>query len=72
MSEEALKELNIKYSWEITRDDERLIKVVEKLGDRANGACAELKIVEIPDYVDWEIDEYDGLESVDEAHRSWN
>ena len=33
---------------------------------------AELKIVEVPDDVVWEIDEYDGLESISEVHRRWN
>lgn len=52
------------------RTDKDLIAVVEKLGDKASGSCAELKIVEIPDGVDWEIDEYDGIESIHEKHRS--
>lgn len=54
------------------RGDENLIQVVEELGEEANGMCAELKIVEIPDGVKWNIDEYDGLESIDEEHRSWS
>ena len=53
------------------RDDPDLINVVEKLGESANGDFANLEIVEIPDDVEWEIDEYDGMESVDEVHRSW-
>lgn len=28
--------------------------------------------VEIPDGIEWELDEYDGLESVHECHRSWS
>ena len=57
---------------DIKRDDLILIEVVEKLGEEANGMCAKLKIVEIPDDVEWEIDEYDGMETIDEAHRSWD
>lgn len=53
------------------RADPDLIAVVEKLGKEANGTCADLKIVEIPDGVDYEIEEYDGMESVHEKHRSW-
>jgi len=54
------------------RDDKLLIEVVEELGEKeASGNYAELKIVEIPDDVEWEISEYDGMESVDEKHRSW-
>jgi len=41
------------------------------LGKKANGGYAELKVVEIPDDVDWEITEYDGLEQVEEKHRVW-
>lgn len=54
------------------RTDPDLIAVVEKLGDEANGDCAKLKIVEIPDGVDYEIQEYYGNESVHEKHRSWS
>lgn len=54
-----------------TRTDPILIQVVEELGEEANSPYAELKIVEIPDDIDWEIDEYDGRESISEAHRSW-
>ena len=54
------------------RNDPDLIKVVEELGEKANGECAKLKIVEIPDGIEWEISEYDGIESVEEKHRSWN
>lgn len=61
--------------WDIWIDGDRtnplLIKVVEELGDKANGMFAELAIVEIPDDIDWEIDEYDGNESIEEKHRSW-
>lgn len=53
------------------RNDPRLIEVVEKLGKRANGDCAELKVVTIPDDVDWEISEYDGVEHIAEKHRTW-
>lgn len=53
------------------RTDERLIKCVEELGAEANGDCAELKVVEIPDDVNWEIDEYDGMETIEEVPYSW-
>ncbi|MEW8048917.1 MAG: hypothetical protein AB2792_19940 [Candidatus Thiodiazotropha sp.] len=59
------------YSSNVERDDPLLIQVVEKLGKEASGLCAKLKIVEIPDGVDWEIDEYDGNEHVAECHRTW-
>ena len=59
------------YALDIKRDDPNLIEVIEELGPMAYGDCAELKIVEIPDDVEWEIEEYDGIEWVSEAHRTW-
>jgi hypothetical protein len=54
------------------RDDPKLVQVVEMLGSEvASGSLAELEVVEIPDGTDWVIDEYDGMEHVEEAHRSW-
>lgn len=53
------------------RADATMIRVIEELGDAANGGCAQLEIVEIPDDVDWEISEYDGNEHVAEKHRVW-
>lgn len=56
----------------IPRDDKDLVKIVEKLGKRANGTCAELKVVEIPDGIKYIIEEYDGNEWVAEEHRRWS
>ena len=33
---------------------------------------SDLKVVEIPDDVEWEIEEYDGNEWVSEVHRCWS
>ena len=60
------------YVWDIKRDDPDLIEVIEELGPMSYGDCAELKIVEIPDNVEWEIEEYDGTEWVSEVHRTWS
>lgn len=57
--------------YDIERDDPDLISIVEKLGEKANDYCSKLEIIEIPDDVEWEIDEYDGWESIHEKHRSW-
>ena len=56
---------------DIPRDDADLIRVVEELGELANGWYSKLKIVEIPDGIEWEIDKCDGYEKVVEKHRSW-
>lgn len=54
------------------RSDKRLVNAVEKVGEeKSSGDLAKLRIVEIPDDVKWEIDEYDGIETVHEQHRSW-
>ena len=58
-----------KYNEE--RTDEKLIECVEKLGDKANGSCAELVVLEIPDDIEYQIEEYDGAEWVAEKHRTW-
>lgn len=60
------------YEREIARDDPALVQAVEELGNKANGRCAELKIVNVPDNVMWHIHEYDGLEHVAEDHRTWS
>lgn len=54
------------------RDDEALVEVVEELGDKANSRYSELKVVEVPDEVDWTIQEYDGAEWIAEVHRTWS
>lgn len=59
------------YDRDIDRADPALVQVVEELGDAASDDLAKLRIVEIPDGTDWEIDEYDGMETVREKHRSW-
>lgn len=62
--------------WDSWADDKKrtdpiVIQVVEELGDHANGDYAQLKIVEVPDGIEWEIDEYDGIEHIAEVHRTW-
>lgn len=59
------------YYGRLERNDADLIAVVEELGKEANGDCSSLKIVEIPDDVEWELDNYDGIETIHEVHRSW-
>ena len=54
-----------------SRTDKDLIDVIEELGDKASGSCSELSIAEIPDGADFEIDDYDGFESVEPPRQSW-
>jgi len=61
-----------KYSYgKEFRIDKDLIKVIETLGNDADGNYASLDIVEIPNDIEWEINEYDGSETIEEVHRSW-
>ena len=57
---------------ELERDESNLISIVESLGEESNGWAAGLKVVEIPDDVDWTIEEYDGNEWIAEKHRTWS
>jgi len=54
-----------------TRRDPDLIAVIEELGEKANGPFADLKIAEIPDGVEYEITDYDGLEEVVPPRMTW-
>lgn len=56
---------------DIPRDDPVLIEIVEKMGADASGRYASLKVVEIPDDVEWYVEEYDGREQIAEKHRVW-
>ncbi|WAP91179.1 hypothetical protein [Vibrio phage vB_VviC_ZQ26] len=60
-----------KFSGDEERTNPKLVECVESLGNAASGQLAELKVVEIPDGVDFEICDYDGLEHVAECHRIW-
>ena len=58
---EIINDINDDAEWfhdrEIDRADKNLVYIVEKYGKKANGDCANLKVIEIPDGVDYEIDE---------------
>lgn len=53
------------------REDPILIEVVEELGEKASGRYGNLKIVEIPDDLDYVIDEYDGIETLHQKVQEW-
>lgn len=71
---EKVSELPDDVVWDndnINRDDTDLIAVVEELGKEASSRVSNLVVVEIPDDVSWTIQDYDGVESIHEAHRIW-
>lgn len=77
MTIEERRDANAKWSEQvfrprdIERDDPLLIQTIIELGeDAGNWACVPI-VIEIPDDVEWEIEEYDGLEWVAEKHRTW-
>ena len=59
------------YNNDCKRTDPNLIAVIEALGDKANGMCADLAIAEIPDGSEYEIDSNGGNESVVPPRQSW-
>lgn len=76
LSRKAVKDLGCEspYSYEDwdKRTAPELIALIEEKGSEyCSGSYAELKVVEIPDDVDWYIDNYDGMETIEEVHRSW-
>jgi len=54
------------------RVNKDLIKIIKKLRKKADGEYAELKIIKIPNNIEWAIEEYDGFEYITEKHRTWN
>jgi fibronectin type 3 domain-containing protein len=56
----------------IARDDPRLVQLVEESSEQASGNFAKLEVVEIPDGVEWQIEDGDdGREWIAEKHRTW-
>lgn len=49
-----------------------LVALVEEWGEKASGSHSGLYVVEIPDDVKWQIEEYDGREHIAEVHRTWS
>lgn len=58
--------------WTDNRTHPLVIRVIEELGDKANGPHARLAIVYVPDGTDYAIEEYDGKEHIAERHRTWS
>jgi len=52
------------------RTNPDVIEMIEKLGKRASDSVvSDIQIVEVPDDIDWVIDEYDGKERIREIHK---
>ena len=81
--EDSLNDIYHKYKpsgiseryWDCWTRDNRshplVVRVVEELGEKASGRHASLKVIEIPDGIEYEIDEYEGIEHIAEKHRTW-
>lgn len=58
------------YMWEIiddiitNREDKDLVMVIESLGSQSNTDLSSLKIIKIPDGIEYAIDDNDGMESI--------
>jgi hypothetical protein len=53
------------------RHDPVFVQVVEELGDEANGFATDLKVVDIPDDVEYIIIIQNGVETVFDKNRMW-
>ena len=54
------------------RSNPLLVECVEVLGPDSHTDYSKLRVVEIPDDVEWEIKDYDGDEWISEKHRTWS
>ena len=63
---------NYGFLYDKDRANPKLVECVEKLGSKANGSMSELKIVEIPDGIEYEINDYDGIEQIIEPRIVWS
>jgi hypothetical protein len=68
---DEIKQENYFSHRDIERNDPVLVQVVQEMGDKANGRHSRLGVVEIPDGIEWTIEEYDGSEYIAEIHRKW-
>lgn len=58
--------------WDVPRADPALVSTIEELGsNKSSTGMSSLRVIEIPDDVDWQIQDYDGKEWVVEKHRAW-
>ena len=67
LSEEDIRNLDK----EENRTNPLLVECVDLYGEEADGFLSSLKILEIPDDVDYKILNYDGIEYVVDKNRFW-
>jgi hypothetical protein len=60
------------YAFDCDRSNPLLIEAVKKLKNEAHGPYCILKIVEIPDDIEWQVFAVNGEETIREKHRFWN
>lgn len=60
-----------KHNYEIIRHDPNLVELVETMGKDASGMFSNVAVIEIPDGIEYEVEEYDGKEWIAEKHRTW-
>ncbi len=65
------KQISDLDQYEIARNDPDLIEGIETFKEESGSKYSKLKIVEIPDNVDYIIEEYDGKEWIAEKHLTW-
>lgn len=68
---EALEKGEMFNDRDIERHDPDLVAAVLALGKKSYGQFAKLVVVEVPDDVEYTIEEYDGQEWIAERHRTW-
>lgn len=59
------------YAFDDDRANPLLVEAVKKLKNEAHGPYSVLKIVEIPDDIEWQITAVNGVEIIREKHRIW-
>jgi len=59
------------YAFDCDRSNPLLIEAIKKLKNEAYGPYSVLKIVEIPDDIEWQITAVNGVEIIREKHRIW-
>lgn len=63
---------NFDSEYNIYRGNPLLLEYIDQFGgEAASGLYAKLKVVEIPDDVEWVIEEHAGYEHIAEVHRTW-